>query len=76
MTINSTTYAAGYWSLPRTTPARSIARIVARLIRSVAAEYRIRRDTRALMSFSGHMLKDIGLSRQQIAHAVRFGRFE
>jgi uncharacterized protein YjiS (DUF1127 family) len=49
---------------------------VAQLVRAVATEYRIRRDTRALMTMSEHTLKDIGLSRPQVAHAVRFGRFE
>jgi uncharacterized protein YjiS (DUF1127 family) len=76
MTTTSTTYATRYGMAPRLTPARSIGRTVAQLVRAVATEYRIRRDTRALMTMSEHTLKDIGLSRPQVAHAVRFGRFE
>lgn len=36
--------------------------------------YRLRRDTRRLMTFNDHMLRDIGLGRGEIEQTVRTGR--
>ena len=49
-------------------------RTAARIAAAVGAELRIRRDTRQLMAMSDYMLKDIGLTRADIARAVREGR--
>jgi uncharacterized protein YjiS (DUF1127 family) len=76
MSSSSTTYAGRYWTTPRAAQPASFARALARLIRAVATEWRIRRDLRELMALNDHMLKDIGVSRAQVAHAARFGRFE
>jgi uncharacterized protein YjiS (DUF1127 family) len=74
MSITSTTAGARYPTTPRVAFAPSFRRILARFVRVIARERRIRRDTRQLMTMSDHMLKDIGLTRSQIGYAVRFGR--
>lgn len=74
MTVTSTTGGARYDTPPREAFAPSLARILVRMVRAIAREHRIRRDTRELMTMSDHMLKDIGLTRSQIGYAVRFGR--
>jgi uncharacterized protein YjiS (DUF1127 family) len=48
--------------------------VAARCAHAIAKEVRVRRDTRALMAMSDEMLKDIGLRRDQIGDAVRYGR--
>jgi uncharacterized protein YjiS (DUF1127 family) len=48
--------------------------VAARCAHAIANEARIRRDTRALMLMSDHMLKDIGLRRTQVRGVVRYGR--
>jgi uncharacterized protein YjiS (DUF1127 family) len=50
------------------------ARGLAWLIAAIAHELRIRRDLRQLAAMDDHMLKDIGLSRGDIEHCVRYGR--
>ncbi len=74
MTTTSTTYAPRYGTPRRGALSTSMARLLAWLVRAIATEYRIRRDMRQLMVMDEHMLKDIGLSRRQVADAVRFGR--
>jgi uncharacterized protein YjiS (DUF1127 family) len=74
MSITSTTAEARYPTTPRAAGAPWAGRILARFVRVIASERRIRRDTRQLMTMSDHMLKDIGLTRSQIGYAVRFGR--
>jgi len=76
MTVTSTTGGARYKAPPRDAFAPSFTRILMRIVRAIAREHRIRRDTRELMAMSDHMLKDIGLTRSQIVYAVRFGRVE
>jgi uncharacterized protein YjiS (DUF1127 family) len=51
-----------------------VIRIGLRLADAIAVELRIRRDMRHLTAMSDHMLKDIGLRRADIPHAVRYGR--
>jgi uncharacterized protein YjiS (DUF1127 family) len=46
----------------------------ARTAASILRWHRVRRDTRQVMALSDTMLKDIGLSRGEIEHAVRTGR--
>jgi uncharacterized protein YjiS (DUF1127 family) len=48
--------------------------VARRFARAMAKEVRIRRDTLELLAMSDHMLKDIGLTRAEIGHAVRYGR--
>ena len=36
--------------------------------------WRLRKATAALRSMDEHALRDIGISREEIPHAVRFGR--
>ncbi len=48
--------------------------LVRRVARVIAEEVRTRRNTRELMAMSESMLKDIGLSRAEVDHAVRYGR--
>ena len=74
MTVTSTTGGARFKAPPRDAFAPSVARILVRIVRAIAREHRIRRDTRELMTMSDHMLKDIGLTRSPIGYAVRFGR--
>jgi uncharacterized protein YjiS (DUF1127 family) len=76
MTVTSTTGGVRYETPPRDAFAPSIARILVRIVRAIAWELRIRRDTRELMTMSDYLLKDIGLTRSQIGYAVRFGRVE
>jgi uncharacterized protein YjiS (DUF1127 family) len=76
MTVTSTTGGARYETPARDAFAPSFARILVRIVRAMAREHRIRRDTRELMTMSDHLLKDIGLTRSQIGYAVRFGRVE
>ena len=59
-------------------PTKSTARqhllvAMARLTASVLRRHRRRRNSRELMAFSDHMLKDIGLSHGGIASAVMIG---
>jgi uncharacterized protein YjiS (DUF1127 family) len=59
---------------PRTwqvSPAQAIKRLVA----WVRNERRIRRGIVELMSLDDRLLADIGLSRGDIEHAARYGRF-
>ncbi len=56
-------------------PERSLWRVgLARLMRRLAQELRLRRDARQLMALSDAMLKDLGVSRSEIEGAVRHGR--
>jgi uncharacterized protein YjiS (DUF1127 family) len=41
---------------------------------AVARWHRLRRDTRQLMALSDRMLRDVGLSRGEVEHAVWHGR--
>jgi uncharacterized protein YjiS (DUF1127 family) len=56
------------------TGATPMATLVGRLTGAIARAYRARRDTRQLMALSDHMLRDMGLGRSEVGHAVRFGR--
>lgn len=56
------------------TGATPMATLLGRLADAVARAYRARRDTRQLMALSDHMLRDLGLGRSEVGHAVRFGR--
>lgn len=47
--------------------------IIARLAAKVRFELRVRRDLRLLRSFDDAMLRDIGLQRSGIEHALRHG---
>jgi uncharacterized protein YjiS (DUF1127 family) len=51
-----------------------VTRIGLRIASAIAVELRVRRDMRHLTAMSDHMLKDIGLRRADISHAVRYGR--
>jgi uncharacterized protein YjiS (DUF1127 family) len=51
-----------------------LAGIVARVANAITQELQIRRDTRELMLMSDDMLKDIGITRAEIASIVRYGR--
>jgi uncharacterized protein YjiS (DUF1127 family) len=44
------------------------------LLAAISHELRIRRDMQHLAAMDDHMLKDIGLSRCEIEHCVRYGR--
>jgi uncharacterized protein YjiS (DUF1127 family) len=46
----------------------------ARLGRLIADEYRIRRATREMRALDDRTLRDLGLDRGGVEHAVRFGR--
>ena len=46
---------------------------VSRLIAAVLRGYRARRDARHLLALSDHLLRDIGLTRGEVARAVRAG---
>ena len=46
----------------------------ARLVRTLAAEWRIRRDIRTLRQLGDRALRDMGLTRGEIDHVVRHGR--
>jgi uncharacterized protein YjiS (DUF1127 family) len=61
-------------SITRTGFAGVVTRIVARIAAAIAEELRIRRDMRQLMEMDDSMLKDIGLTRADIASVVRYGR--
>jgi uncharacterized protein YjiS (DUF1127 family) len=50
------------------------ARGLAWSIAAIRQELRVRRDMRQLAAMDDHMLKDIGLSRCEIEHRVRYGR--
>ena len=76
MTTTSTTCEACYQTPERTALPTLFARILARFLGAIVAERRLRRDARELMTLSDHMLKDIGLSRSQVGHTVRFGRID
>lgn len=45
-----------------------------RVFTAVGHWYRLRRDTRRLLTFNDHLLRDIGLGRGEIEQAVRSGR--
>jgi uncharacterized protein YjiS (DUF1127 family) len=47
---------------------------VQRLVAALAVRRQVRQAIRELESFDDHRLRDLGLTRQHIAHAVRFGR--
>ena len=49
--------------------------LLARLLAAIAREVRLRRDMRALAELDDAGLHDIGLSRGEVEHAVRHGRF-
>ena len=53
---------------------RLIAHAAVRSIRNAAADLRLRRTMRRLEQLDDHTLKDIGVSRSEIASAVRGGR--
>ncbi|HET6520217.1 MAG TPA: DUF1127 domain-containing protein [Geminicoccaceae bacterium] len=46
-----------------------------RLAAAIVRELRIRRAERELMTMDEYMLRDIGVARDEIGHAVRFGRY-
>jgi uncharacterized protein YjiS (DUF1127 family) len=48
--------------------------ILTRIGAAIAAELRVRRDMKQLMAMDEDMLADIGLTRADIRHAVRYGR--
>jgi uncharacterized protein YjiS (DUF1127 family) len=76
MPTASATFGARHRTTPRAALSTSFGRILRHLVEVIAAEYRIRRDMRHLMTFNDDMLRDIGLSRAQVARAVRSGRIE
>jgi uncharacterized protein YjiS (DUF1127 family) len=51
-------------------PIETISRPLARIL----SEHRIHRDIKTLSQFSDYMLTDVGLSRTEIEHVVRYGR--
>lgn len=53
---------------------RLIAHAFVRSIRNAAADLRLRHTVRCLERLDDHTLKDIGVSRSEIASAVRRGR--
>ena len=52
----------------------TVARLAAALGAAVGRELRIRRATRDLAMMDEHMLRDIGITRAEIGHAIRYGR--
>jgi uncharacterized protein YjiS (DUF1127 family) len=52
---------------------RLVAHALIRSIRNAAADFRLRRTVRRLEQLDDHTLKDIGVSRSEIASAVRRG---
>jgi uncharacterized protein YjiS (DUF1127 family) len=54
------------WALVSTT--------MQRLVAALAAQRQVRRAIHELESFDDHRLRDLGLTRVNIADAVRFGR--
>jgi uncharacterized protein YjiS (DUF1127 family) len=58
------------WSDPVAKPSAWLARAAAALARA----YRLRRDTRELLTYSDAMLSDIGLGRGGVESAARLGR--
>ena len=52
---------------------RLVAHALIRSIRNAAADFRLRRTVRRLEQLDDHTLKDIGVSRGEIASAVRRG---
>ncbi len=65
-------------SITRLGPAAGSARAsgwgLGRLGTTLAAEWRAFSAARTLRSFDDHVLRDMGVSRSEIDHAVRFGR--
>lgn len=57
---------------PATEP--RLASTLAGVLSALARAYRVRRDTRQLLAFSDHMLRDLGLGRGEIERAARVGR--
>ncbi len=53
---------------------RFVGRLIGALIALVARDIRARRDMRRLSAFDDKMLRDIGISRPEIARVARFGR--
>jgi uncharacterized protein YjiS (DUF1127 family) len=53
---------------------RFVGRLIGALIALIARDIRARRDMRRLSAFDDKMLRDIGISRPEIARVVRFGR--
>lgn len=49
---------------------------VARMVRAIRREIEIARATRAMADMPDHMLRDLGISRDQIETAARQGRRE
>lgn len=47
-----------------------LARVVLKPIEFLAMWRRVRRDTRALQGMSDHLLRDIGLTREEVLHGV------
>ena len=60
------------WSYPVAKPKPSA--WLARAVAALARAYRLRRDTRELLTYSDAMLSDIGLGRGGIESAARLGR--
>lgn len=60
------------FTLRSTVPARPT--VLARLVTAVAAEWRAYTASRTLLMLDDHALRDIGVSRAEIGHAVRHGR--
>jgi uncharacterized protein YjiS (DUF1127 family) len=60
------------WSYPVAKPRPSA--WLARAAAALARAYRLRRDTRELLTFSDAMLSDIGLGRGGVEGTVRLGR--
>lgn len=53
---------------------RHIRSYLAEVRRKQAQEYVIRRDTEHLYSLTDEQLRDIGITRMDIPHAIRFGK--
>lgn len=58
----------------RRDPLGGLYRMVGRLLLAAARQREERQAINALRAMSDHQLKDIGLSRTDIVHAVRTGR--